>query len=222
MTQLRAATSAREHADAAAASAGTLEAELITAEAAATEHREQAQAEIDAAIRLAGRGGSRQASRSPRRPAAERLAEPRGSSIRCCASSRPTGGASFIDTASCSRPSRRASREAERARAEEREAAARVERASKRRAESEQQLEGAREAFTAAFAGWRSQLAELDLDDNSAIAALDLAHAGRPTTAGALVPGGRARAHRARPTALVARSGANRSGGRDGSDRGRD
>ena len=56
---------------------------------------------------------------------------------------------------------------AERARGDERDAAARVEAVSTRKAACEQQLEEARAALTAAFANWRAELAELDLDDRA-------------------------------------------------------
>src|ERR1019366_3746879 len=181
-TQSRAATAAREQADAAAAGASTLEAELITAQAAAAERRERATAELDLAVALAARAGL------ARR--AEMLAE----QLRAGTLSPETWGPLLRDLASdwrdvlhrhreLLRDSQRATAEAERARSDERDAAARVEAVLARKAACEQQLEEARAALTAAFASWRARLAELELDDDAAAAALALALAGRPAAA---------------------------------------
>ena len=83
-------------------------------------------------------------------------------------------------TASCCATSQRASAAAERARGDERDTAARIEAVLARKAACEQQLEAARAALTAAFANWREELAELELDDHTATAALELALAGQP------------------------------------------
>ncbi len=177
--QSRAASSAREYADAAACSAGALEAELITAQAAATEHREQATAEVDAAIELAGRAGL-----------AKRIEVVAGQLLGGAVSAETWSSllrelaADWRDVLYRQRELLHAAREAsgaaERARAEEREAAARLEQVAARRTACEEQLEEARDAAAAAFAKWRSELAELELDDGTAAGALELARAGRP------------------------------------------
>ena len=56
-TQTRAATGARRHADDAAATAGALEAELITARAAAAERQDRASDELDSLLALAAEAG---------------------------------------------------------------------------------------------------------------------------------------------------------------------
>ncbi len=185
-TQSRAATAAREQAYAAAVGASTLEAELITAQAAAAERRERATAELHLAVALGARAGL------ARR--VEMLAEQLSAGTL-----RPETWSSLLrDLASdwrdvlhrhreLLRDSQRASAAAERARGDERDAAARVEAVSTRKAACEQQLEEARAALTAAFANWRAELAELDLDDHTATAALELALAGR-LAAPALTP----------------------------------
>jgi uncharacterized protein (TIGR02680 family) len=176
-TQARAGAAARGHADDAAAAAGSLEAELITARAAAVAHRERASAELDSLLELAAQAGL------------GRRATTLADQLR--------GGALGADTWSpllrelatdwrdvlhrhreLMRELRRAAADAERARATEREAAGRLEKAAAKRAECEQQLEEARAAFTSAFERWRSALAQLELDDETAATALELAHEG--------------------------------------------
>jgi uncharacterized protein (TIGR02680 family) len=178
-TQSRAAIAAREQADDAAAGASTLEAELITTQAAAAEWRERATAELDLAVVLAARAGL------------ARRVEVLAEQLRAGALSPDTWSPLLRDLTSdwrdvlhrhrqLLRDSHRASATAERARGDERVASARVEDALRRTAACEQQLEEARAALTAAFATWRDQLSELKLDGDSATAALELAHAGRP------------------------------------------
>ena len=70
-----------------------------------------------------------------------------------------------------------------------------------RKAACEQQLEEARAALTAAFANWRAELTELELDDHAAAAALELALAGQPAA-----PALAAVVERARQTAADERS----------------
>ena len=200
-TQSRAATAAGEQADAAAVGASTLEAELITAQAAAAEWGERATAELDLAVALAARAGL------ARR--AETLAE----QLRAGTLSAETWSPLLRDLASdwrdvlhrhreLLRDSQRATAEAERARSDERDAAARVETVLARKAACGQQLEEARAALTAAFATWRAELTELELDDHAAAAALELARAGQPAA-----PALAAMVERARRTAADERSG---------------
>lgn len=176
-TQARAAAAARRHADDAAAAAGALEAELITARAAATERRERASAELDSLLELAAQAGI------------ERRATVLAEQLRTGALAADNWSPLLRELAAdwrdvlhrhreLMRDLRRAAAAAESARADEREAAARVEQAAVRRAACEQQLEEARAAITSAFEAWRSALARLELDDASAEAALDLAHQG--------------------------------------------
>jgi uncharacterized protein (TIGR02680 family) len=176
-TQARAAAAARDHADDAAAAAGALEAELIAARAAAHERRERALSELDSLIALAADAGLEQR--------AALLSE----QLRAGALAAETWSALVRELASdwrdvlhrhreLVRELRQATRSAERARAGQREAAARVEQAAARRSACEEQLEEARAAVTSAFAAWRSALSELELDEDSAAAALELAHAG--------------------------------------------
>ena len=100
---------------------------------------------------------------------------------------RSTGATCSTATASSCVSSRRAAADAERARAGEREAAGRLERAATKRTACEHQLEEARAALSAAFECWRSALVQLELDEPTADAALDLAHDGSPPLP-ALVP----------------------------------
>ena len=199
-TQSRAATAAREQAEAAAGGASALEAELITARAAAGERRELASAELDLAVALAGRAGLAHR--------VEMLAE----QLRAGTLSADTWSPLLRDLASdwrdvlhrhreLLRDSQRASAAAERARSDERDAAARVEAALTRKAAFEQQLDQARAALTAAFANWRAELTELELDDCAATAALELALAGQPAA-----PALTAVVERARRTAADERS----------------
>ena len=199
-TQSRAATAAREQANSAAGSASMLEAELITAQAAAAERRERATAELDLVVALAARAGV------ARR--VQMLAE----QLRAGTLTAETWSPLLRDLASdwrdvlhrhreLLRDSQRAAAAAERARGDERDASARVEAALARKAACEQQLEDARAALTAAFANWRAELAELELDDDTTTAALELALAGQPA-APALTPV----VERARRTAADERS----------------
>ena len=152
-----------------AVGASTLEAELITAQAAAAERRERA------TRRARPRGCARCASAGSARRA-EMLAE----QLRAGTLSAETWGPLLRDLASdwrdvlhrhreLLRDSQRATAEAERARGDERDAAARVEAVLARKARrASSELEEARAALTAAFADWRAALAELELDDHAA------------------------------------------------------
>jgi uncharacterized protein (TIGR02680 family) len=180
-TQQRAATAAREHADGAAAAAGALKAELIAARAAATDQRQHAEADLGVAIELAARAGL--ATRAG--VLTKQLREGTLSADTWSPLMRELAG-DWRDVLHRHRElllaSRQASAAAERAREDERRAAVRVEQAAARRAACEQQLEHAHAAHAAAFASWRKGLAELELDDDTAAAALELAHSGQPGT----------------------------------------
>jgi uncharacterized protein (TIGR02680 family) len=176
-TQARAAAAARGHADDAAAAAGALEAELITAQAAAAERRERASSELDSLLELAGEAGLK------------RRATLLADQLRTGALGADTWSPLLRELATdwrdvlhrhreLMRELRRIAADAERARAGEREAASRLERVAAKRAACEQQLEEARAALTSAFERWRSALAQLELDEEAAAAALELAHDG--------------------------------------------
>jgi uncharacterized protein (TIGR02680 family) len=176
-TQARAATAARRHADDAAAAAGALEAELITARAAAAERRDRASSELNSLLELAGEAGLE--------PRATMLAD----ELRAAAVGADIWSSLLRELATdwrdvlhrhreLTRELRRAAVEAERARADEREAAGRLERAAAQSAACERQLEEARAALTSTFERWRSTLQQLELDEYAADAALELAHGG--------------------------------------------
>ncbi|MGI8414513.1 MAG: TIGR02680 family protein [Solirubrobacteraceae bacterium] len=176
--QARAAAAQREHADAADGAAGALEAELITARAAADEHRAQAQADLELVVEVAAHAGL-----------AKRV-EVLAGQLRDGALSADAWSPVLRELASdwrdvlhrhreLLRSTRAASAAAERARAAEREATERVERTATKRAVCEEQLERARDAMTAAFTRWRAALSELQLDDQDAEAGLELLLAGK-------------------------------------------
>ncbi|MDQ2761909.1 MAG: TIGR02680 family protein [Actinomycetota bacterium] len=176
--QGRAAAAEREHADTAAARAGALEAELITARAAWHERREQALADLNGVVELAGHAGLAQR--------VELLA----SQLRDGALSAETWSPLLRELAGdwrdvlhrhreLLRLARAATATAERARSDEREAAGRLERAAAKRSVCEEQLEQAQDALAGAFQGWRDGLIELRLDDDGAEAALELLLAGQ-------------------------------------------
>ena len=176
-TQARAATAARRHADDAAAEAGALEAELITARAAAVEGRNRASDELDSLLALAAAAGL------------ERRAAILAQQLRTGSLAADTWSPLLRELATdwrdvlhrhreLMRELRQAAGEAERARAGEREAAARLEQAAARRTACEQQLEEARAALGTAFERWRSALEQLELNEPAAAAALELAHDG--------------------------------------------
>jgi uncharacterized protein (TIGR02680 family) len=176
-TQARAATAARGHADDAAATAGALEAELITARAAAAERRTQASDELDSLLALAADAGL------------ERRAATLADQLRTGALAADTWSPLLRGLATdwrdvlhrhreLIRELRRAAGDAERARADERGASARLEQAAARRAACEQQLEETRAALRTAFEHWRTALEQLELDEAAAAAALELAHEG--------------------------------------------
>jgi uncharacterized protein (TIGR02680 family) len=177
--QERAAQALREQADNVAAGAGALEAELIAAQAAAHEQREQATGDLAAAVELAAQAG------------VARRVELLASQLRDATIGPDSWGSLLRDLAADWRDvlhrhrellasAQAASTEAEHARAGERDAAARLEQASTRRKESEQELERARSAFDASFHIWRAGLREVQLDAQAVDGALELAHSGRP------------------------------------------
>jgi len=176
-TQARAATAARRHADDVAAAAGVLEAELITARAATAERQNRASEELDSLLALAAEAGL------------ERRAATLADQLRTGALAADTWSPLLRELATdwrdvlhrhreLIRELRQAAGEAERARAGEREASARLEEAAARRAACEQQLDEARAALGTAFESWRSALEQLELDEPAAAAALELAHEG--------------------------------------------
>lgn len=176
-TQARAASAAQQHAGDAAAAAGALEAELITARAAAADRREEAIGELDAVLELAAEA------------ALERRATMLAEQLRSGAVAAETWSAlvrelaaDWRDVLRCHRELvrelRHAASNAEHARTVEREAVARLDRAAAKRSECEHQLEEARAALTSALTAWRTALAELEVDDAIAEEALELAHRG--------------------------------------------
>ncbi|HWD75614.1 MAG TPA: TIGR02680 family protein [Solirubrobacteraceae bacterium] len=186
-TQSRAAASARERADGAAADAGGLEAELITAEAATTERREQAGAELNLAKALAERAGLG--------PRTEILAQ----QLRDGAVTADTWTRLVRELATDWRDvlhrhrallvaARQASAAAERARQHERETAERREQMAQRRAACEHELENGRAAISVELSRWRGALEELAVDDETFEAAVGLAHAGKPPTPALAAP----------------------------------
>jgi uncharacterized protein (TIGR02680 family) len=176
-TQARAATAARGHADDAAASAGALEAELITARAAAAERRTQAGDELDSLLALAAEAelGRRAATLADQLRTGALAADTWSPLLRELA-------ADWRDVLhrhrELIRELHRVAGEAERARAKEREASARLEQAAAARDGCEQRLEDARAALRTAFERWRTGLEQLELDEAAAAAALELAQAG--------------------------------------------
>jgi uncharacterized protein (TIGR02680 family) len=177
-TQRRAAEAARARAADAGATASALEAELITAEAAAAGQREAADAELESVVSLAEHAGvsQRLAVLAEQLRQGTMTADTWGSLVRELAGD-------WRDVLHRQRELlhelRRASDRAEQARAEERAAAIRVEQILARKAEAERQLEHARDAFAATFAEWRSELIELAVDDTVTATALELSDAGR-------------------------------------------
>lgn len=175
--QARAATAARRHANDAAAAAGALEAELITARAAAAECRHRASCELDALLELAAEAGL------------ERRATMLADQLRAGTLAADTWSPLLRELATdwrdvlhrqreLMRELRRAAGDAERARVGERDAVGRLEQATAKRAACEQQLEEGRAALASAFDTWRSALTQLELDDQAADTALELAHEG--------------------------------------------
>ena len=191
-SQRNAAAAAREHADSTAATAGALEAELITARAAAADQREQAEGDLAGVLELSERAGL------------AKRAEPLAAQLRDGTVAPNTWGGLLRDLASDWRDvlhrhqellatARRATAAADRARATEREAAERVELLAARHAACEEQLEHARAALAQAISSWRGALTELAVDDAAFEAAVELGQAGR-----ALAPGLAACVERAR------------------------
>ena len=184
--QRAAARTARSHADDAASAASGFEAELITGRAAAVEEHARAEAELTDAMSLAEQAGLAQRDRL----AADRL---RDGTYSPKAWGEMTRGvvSDWRDVLhrhrALLREADRASAEAAGARELERERAERVEQAIRRRGAMEDELEALRAALTARFVDWRGALVELRHDDESADAALELAHSGRDASP-ALLP----------------------------------
>jgi len=183
-TQARAAAAARDGADAAAAAATTAEAELIAAQAAAAEQRALAGSDLDATLALGARA------------AVEKRIGHLAGQLRDGSISSEVWGSLvrdlLVDWRDVLHHHRelvgaavRATRTAERARERERAAAAGLRDASARLADAETLLERARARVTETFTAWREGLAELELSEQDASSALELAWSGQPP-AGAL------------------------------------
>ncbi|MEA2369786.1 MAG: hypothetical protein QOH12_180 [Solirubrobacteraceae bacterium] len=176
--QRAAARAARDHADDAASAASEVEAELITARAAAVEEHTRAENELSRALTLAEHAGLTRENRL----AADRLRDGTVPPKTWGEMARGVAG-DWRDVLhrhrGLLREAERASEEASRAREHERERAVRVEETASRRAACEEQLEELRAAVTAIFVDWREALVELSVDDESADAALELVYAGR-------------------------------------------
>ncbi len=191
-TQSRAAASARERGEAAAADAGGLEAELITAEAATADRRKQAGAELDVATALADRAGLG--------PRTGILAQ----QLRDDAVTADTWTRLVRELATDWRDvlhrhralliaARQASVAAERAREHERAAAERREQTARCRTACEQELEDGRAAIGAELSRWRDALDELAVDDATFEEALALVHTGKPAAPALAEPADRRR-----------------------------
>jgi uncharacterized protein (TIGR02680 family) len=181
--QRNAARTAREHADSTAESAGALEAELITARAAAADQRERAEGDLGDALALAERAGL------------VKRAEPLAAQLRDGTLAPDTWGSALRDLARDWRDvlhrhrelladARRATAAADRARIAEREAADRVEQLAGRYAACEEQFEHARAELSQQLARWRDKLVELPVDDRAFAAALELGHAAQAPAPG--------------------------------------
>lgn len=207
--QERAAQAVREQADSIAAGASALEAELVTAQAAAREQREQAMSDLAGAVELAAAAGL------------ARRVELLASQLRDASIGPDSWGLLLRDLAADWRDvlhrhrellvsAQAASKEAEQARAGERDAAARLEQASSRRKESDQELEQARSALDRSFDTWREALSELELDAQTVDRAHALGHAGRPMASALLASADSRRSALAdeRSTLLAARAAA--------------
>ena len=179
-------------ADGAAAAAGALEAELITARAAAAERRDGAGSELDSLVELAAEAGL------------ERRVSILAEQLRAGALAADTWSPLLRDLAidwrdvlhrhrELMRDLRRAAADTERARTGEREAAGRLEQAAAKRMACEHQLDEARATHASAFERWRSALVQLEVDEPSAEAALELAHDGSPPGAAGAAGGSSAR-----------------------------
>ncbi|MGO9901201.1 MAG: TIGR02680 family protein [Solirubrobacteraceae bacterium] len=182
-SQRNAATAAREYADGTAASAGALEAELITARAAAADQQVQAESDLADALALAQRAGLAKRAGSLAAQLRDGTVAPemwRGL-LRDLASDWRDVLHRHRELLSAAR---RATAAAERARGAEREAADRVEQLAGRHADCEEQLKRALAAFTLAITSWREALTELSVDDDALAAALELGHAGRAPAPG--------------------------------------
>jgi uncharacterized protein (TIGR02680 family) len=177
--QTRAAGAARERADHAASAAGALEAELITARAAAQERRATAEGDLDAVVKLGTQAGL--AGR------VETLAGQLRDGTVDAQSWSPLLrhlATDWRDVLHRHRhllaEARAATASAERARAQLRVAAERLEQADATRTATEDQLEDAREAFRTTLAHWRETLVELALSEEHTEMALRLAFDGQP------------------------------------------
>jgi uncharacterized protein (TIGR02680 family) len=181
-TQARAAAAAHEHAMSAAAKVAAGEAELVNARANVAEYRRDAETDLATVNELSGRAGLE--------PRVALLAE----QLRDSSLAPDTWHGVVRDLASdwsdvlyrhreLLERSRTARYAAERARIDERTATERADRTRGELASSEQDLELARTQYTRDFDAWRATLAELELHDDVAATALELAHAARPPAA---------------------------------------
>lgn len=183
-TQARATAGARDGADAAAAAATTAAAELIAAQAAADEQRAIAGSDLDATLALGARA------------AVEKRVGHLTGQLRDGSISSDIWGSLIRDLLVDWRDvlhhhrelvgaAVRAARAAARARESERAAAAGLQEATARVGDAESGLDRSRASVDNAFTAWREGLAELELSDENASSALEVAWSGRPP-AGAL------------------------------------
>jgi len=176
--QRNAADRAQELSESRAATATMLEAEVITAAAAAADERRHAEGQLDAALGVAGRAGLT-------RRASTLIEQLRATSLT------PSGfGALLSDLARDWRDvlhrqrelltkARSAHQAAERARSAERDAAERLATSNDRQAACEHELAAAHAAAASALDGWRADAAELIANDTAFAAAHELLAAGR-------------------------------------------
>lgn len=174
----QAATASRDYADRAGEAATSAEAERITAEAVAADQREVADGDLAAAREIAARAGlgARVGPLSEQLAATALSADTWRSLVHDL-------GADWRDVLHRHRELIRASLAArhavERARADERTAAERLEIAGTRVSAAEACLETARSAVSDALARWRRALGELVVSDEASAAADELACAGQ-------------------------------------------
>ena len=178
-TQVRAAAAAAEHADAAEAAVAAGEGELITAQAAVADHRRVAESDLANAQAVSARAGL------------EARTDLLAGQLRDASMTADTWGGLVRDLAadwsdvlhhhSELLEHRRVTQDAaQRARANERDAADRADATRSELSRIEQGLEDVRTQFTRDYHDWRARLVELKLDDAATATALDLAHSGRP------------------------------------------
>jgi uncharacterized protein (TIGR02680 family) len=176
--QRNAADRAQELSESMAGTSAMLEAEAITAAAAAADERRHADAQLDEALGVAGRAGLTRRARTL-------IEQLRATSLT------PSGFAELLsDLARDWRDvvhrhrellmtARSAHHAAERARAAERDAAEQVAQSTDRQAACEHELAAARASSAAALDHWRADAAELIADDTVFAAAHELLAAGR-------------------------------------------